>query len=134
MHFFPHKIKILRQRMRWEIWESKFVLSSERMWHFNKIHLNLVAFSITTFVVFFYIDSLDGVKLVSRLNYQRVQKGDLGSTTLSSYKVITFVLFIEYEWIFYPIVLFFFHACDFNFVHLKLIKVWLIFCFLLLFL
>ncbi|WJX32777.1 hypothetical protein P8452_21064 [Trifolium repens] len=56
------------------------------MWHFNKIHLNLVAFSITTFVVFFYIDSLDGVKLVSRLNYQRVQKGDLGSATLSSYK------------------------------------------------
>ncbi|WJX93787.1 hypothetical protein P8452_75277 [Trifolium repens] len=56
------------------------------MWHFNKIHLNPVAFSITTFVVCFGICSLEGVKLVPRLKYQGLQKGQLGSTLSSSYK------------------------------------------------
>ncbi|XP_045803528.1 probable glycosyltransferase At3g07620 [Trifolium pratense] len=55
------------------------------MWHLKKIHLNPIAFSITIFVVFFGICSLEGVKLLSRLKYQGVQKGQLGST-LSSYK------------------------------------------------
>jgi hypothetical protein len=75
------------------------------MWHFNKIHLNPVAFSITTFVVFFGICSLEGVKLVPRLKYQGLQKGQLGSTLSSSYKVLIYNNINEF------------------FVHLGLIKV-----------
>jgi hypothetical protein len=84
---------------------QNFVLSSERMWHFNKIHLNPVAFSITTFVVFFGICSLEGVKLVHKLKYQGLQKGQLGSTLSSSYKVLIYNNINEF------------------FVHLGLIKV-----------
>jgi len=74
---------------------NQSLLSSERMWHFNKIHLSLVTFSFTAFVVFFGIDSFDDAKWVSKmnvstphysLNHQRIQKKHSGST-LSSYKV-----------------------------------------------
>ncbi|KAG4906900.1 hypothetical protein AAZX31_20G058000 [Glycine max] len=61
-----------------------FVLSFQRMRHFNRTHSSLAVFGITAFVVFFGLDPLEGVKLVSRffvstptcaLIHQRVQKG-----------------------------------------------------------
>jgi len=54
------------------------------MRHFNRTHSSLAVFGITAFVVFFGLDPLEGVKLVSRffvstptcaLIHQRVQKG-----------------------------------------------------------